>query len=109
MRDLGVVAVVTFDHNIVFQELESLKRTKQFVGYNDEILDLCFAGGDESHLAVATNSSQLRIYDMTSMNCQLLEGHTDIVFGSRDKQQWRHFGHWVKGQYSAHLADEKTE
>ena len=49
------------------------------MGYNDEILDLCFAGADESHLAVATNSSQLRMYDLTSMNCQLLEGHTDIV------------------------------
>ena len=42
-------------------------------------MDLCFAGDDEGHLAVATNSSQLRMYDLTSMNCQLLEGHTDIV------------------------------
>ncbi|KAL9962409.1 hypothetical protein ACROYT_G031510 [Oculina patagonica] len=78
-KNLGMVAFVTFDHNIVFHELKSLKRTKQFVGYNDEILDLCFAGVDESHLAVATNSSQLRMYDLASMNCQLLEGHTDII------------------------------
>ncbi|XP_058940240.2 transducin beta-like protein 3 isoform X1 [Pocillopora verrucosa] len=78
-RNLDQVAVVTFDHNIVFHELESLKRTKQFVGYNDEILDLSFVGDKESHLSVATNSSQLRIYELASMNCQLLEGHTDIV------------------------------
>ena len=28
-ENLGMVAVVTFDHNIVFHELESLKRAKQ--------------------------------------------------------------------------------
>lgn len=78
-KNLGQVAVVTFDHNVVFHELESLKRTKQFVGYNDEILDLSFVGDKESYLSVATNSSQLRIYELASMNCQLLEGHTDIV------------------------------
>jgi len=78
-ENLGMIAFVTFDHNIVFHELESLKRAKQFVGYNDEILDLCFAGSDETRLAVATNSSELRMYDLTTMNCLLLEGHTDIV------------------------------
>lgn len=76
---LGMIAIVTFDHNIILYELSSLKRIKQFVGYNDEVLDLCFAGADENLLAVATNSRQLRIYDLTTMNCQLLEGHTDTV------------------------------
>ena len=28
-ENLGMIAVVTFDHNIVFHELESLKRVKQ--------------------------------------------------------------------------------
>ena len=42
-------------------------------------MDLSFVGADENHLAVATNSSQLRIYDLTTMNCQLLEGHTDTI------------------------------
>lgn len=40
---------------------------------------MSFVGDKESHLSVATNSSQLRIYELASMNCQLLEGHTDIV------------------------------
>lgn len=40
---------------------------------------MSFVGDKESHLSVATNSSQLRIYALASMNCQLLEGHTDIV------------------------------
>ena len=28
-ENLGMIAIVTFDHNIVFHELESLKRVKQ--------------------------------------------------------------------------------
>lgn len=51
----------------------------QFVGYNDEILDVCFAGSDQTHLAVATNSSEWKLYNLDTMNCQLLEGHTDVV------------------------------
>jgi len=78
-KTLGMIAVVTFDHNIILHELTSLKRFKQFVGYNDEILDVCFAGGDQTHLAVATNSSEWKVYNLDTMNCQLLEGHTDIV------------------------------
>lgn len=76
---LKMIAVVTFDHNIILHELASLKRVKQFVGYNDEILDLCFAGNEQTHLAVATNSSQLRMYTLANMNCQLLEGHSDTI------------------------------
>ena len=49
------------------------------MGYNDEILDVCFAGEEETHLAIATNSNQLRMYDLSTMNCQLLQGHTGIV------------------------------
>ena len=49
------------------------------MGYNDEVLDLSFVGHQDSHLAVATNSSQLRVYDVRSRDCQLLDGHTNIV------------------------------
>ena len=60
---------------------------RQFVGYNDDILDLCFAGPDERCLAVATNSSQLRVYNLDTMDCQLLTGHSNIIMAldvSRD-------------------------
>ena len=48
----------------------------QFVGYNDEILDLCFMGENDTHIAVATNSEQLRVFELSSLSCQILPGHT---------------------------------
>lgn len=49
------------------------------VGYSDEILDVAYVGKKDSHLAVATNSADIKLYDLETMNCQLLCGHTDIV------------------------------
>lgn len=46
------------------------------VGNNDEILDVKFLGADESHLAVASNSDQLRVFELSTLNCQILTGHT---------------------------------
>ncbi|XP_072168148.1 transducin beta-like protein 3 [Diadema setosum] len=73
------IVVVTYDHNILFFGMEELKMKKQFVGYNEEILDLKLMGKNESHLAVASNSEQIRVFDLTSGGCQILTGHTDII------------------------------
>lgn len=51
----------------------------QLVGYSDEILDVTYLGNNDSHIALATNSNDIKLYDIASMNCQLLCGHTDIV------------------------------
>ncbi|XP_033631060.1 transducin beta-like protein 3 [Asterias rubens] len=76
---LGVLAVVTYDHNILLFSVKDFELNKQFVGYNDEILDLCFMGENDTHIAVATNSEQLRVFELSSLSCQILPGHTDIV------------------------------
>ncbi|XP_022093609.1 transducin beta-like protein 3 isoform X2 [Acanthaster planci] len=76
---LGVIAVVTYDHNILMFGLKDFDLEKQFVGYNEEILDLCFMGEKDTHLAVASNSEQIRVFDLSSLSCQILPGHTDIV------------------------------
>ena len=74
----------------------SLRR--QFVGFNDEIVDAAFlttpqispplnlknegldrARRSDDRLAVATNSSSIRIYDASGLDARLLEGHNDIV------------------------------
>ncbi|PIK43290.1 putative transducin beta-like protein 3 [Apostichopus japonicus] len=51
----------------------------KMVGNNDEILDVKFLGAGESHLAVASNSDQLRVFELSTLNCQILTGHTDII------------------------------
>ena len=71
---------------------------RQFIGFNDEIVDAAFLttpsfspplnskneGPDAAHrpddrLAVATNSSLIRIYDASGLDARLLEGHNEIV------------------------------
>ena len=54
------------------------KFTLQLIGYNDEILDIALVGNDNSHVAVATNSEQARVFNRHSLNCQLLSGHSGM-------------------------------
>lgn len=49
------------------------------IGYSDEILDIAYLGANDSHIALATNSCDIKLYDIASMNCQLLCGHSDSV------------------------------
>ncbi|XP_076764821.1 transducin beta-like protein 3 [Xylocopa sonorina] len=72
-------AVVTVDHNIIIYTLDTFRTVKQFVGYSDEILDIAFLGLDDSHIAIATNSSDIKLYNVATMSCELLCRHTDIV------------------------------
>lgn len=53
-----------------------LSTLSQFVGYSDEVLDVKFLGKDDSHIVVATNSSQLKVFELLTNNCQILYGHT---------------------------------
>ena len=72
---------------------------RQFIGFNDEIVDAVFLTtlsdspppnpknggpdpvlrGVDDRLAIATNSSLIRIYDAFGLDARLLEGHNDIV------------------------------
>ncbi|XP_064470789.1 transducin beta-like protein 3 [Ornithodoros turicata] len=70
---------VSFDHNITIHSPEGFVTRKQFVGFNDEVLDLRLLGPNESFLAVATNSPQVRLFELATFNCHLLSGHSDLV------------------------------
>ncbi|XP_078038500.1 transducin beta-like protein 3 [Augochlora pura] len=72
-------AAVTVDHNIIVYSLETFECIKQLAGYSDEILDVVFVGENGTHVAVATNSRDIKLYDTLTMNCELLRGHSDIV------------------------------
>ncbi|XP_036408735.1 transducin beta-like protein 3 [Megalops cyprinoides] len=73
------LATVTAEHNILLYQLPSLSVQQQFVGYNDEVLDLKFLGKGDSHIIVATNSPQLKVFELATSSCQILYGHTDTV------------------------------
>ncbi|XP_041851895.1 transducin beta-like protein 3 [Melanotaenia boesemani] len=73
------LATVTAEHNILLYQLPELTTQQQFVGYNDEVLDVKFLGKGDSHVVVATNSSQLKVFELLTSSCQILYGHTDTV------------------------------
>ncbi|XP_030434307.1 transducin beta-like protein 3 isoform X1 [Gopherus evgoodei] len=73
------IATVTAEHNIIFYDAQTLQLRKQFAGYNDEVLDVRFLGPADSHIVVATNSPQLKVFELATSHCQILYGHTDTV------------------------------
>ncbi|ORZ03260.1 WD40-repeat-containing domain protein [Syncephalastrum racemosum] len=82
------LTAVTTDQNILVYSIEQgLKRIKQIVGYNDQIVDLMYLGEEETHIAAAANSENIRIYNIETQDCDLIYGHKDMVMGmarSRD-------------------------
>jgi U3 small nucleolar RNA-associated protein 13 len=58
--------------------LKSLEKEKLFTGYNDEIVDLKYLNGG-SHVVVATNSEDIRIYNIRDNSCEILVGHENTV------------------------------
>ncbi len=95
--DLGEkVLAIDAEHNMSFLNLvvnskdsSLLGPERTIVGHNDEILDLCLIpdqlgdGNKEAlqcnHVAVATNSAQIRLFNLASYSCSLLDGHTETV------------------------------
>jgi U3 small nucleolar RNA-associated protein 13 len=80
-RSAALVSVHA-DQNILFHSLHTLACDRQIVGFNDDIVDaawLCPASEQPSHVALATNSSLVRVYDIGSLNARLLPGHRDMV------------------------------
>lgn len=76
---LQAIAVVTFEYNIILHSLENFAVINQFVGYIDDILSIKFAGPNDDNLVVASNTSQIKIFNLPSFSCRFLKGHNDIV------------------------------
>jgi U3 small nucleolar RNA-associated protein 13 len=82
----STIVSVHADQNILFHYLPSRSLSRQLIGYNDEIVDaafLCSRPAEpstiDSHVALATNSSLIRVYSTSKSDARLLEGHSDIV------------------------------
>lgn len=78
-RAKGLMAVVTYEQNIVFYDSETMEATKRLIGNNDQIFDLALIGSDERLLAICTNSPFIKVMDRDSSHTSLLKGHTDSV------------------------------
>lgn len=48
----------------------------QFAGYSEEVLDVRFLGPNDSHIVVASNSPCLKVFELQTLACQILHGHT---------------------------------
>lgn len=90
---LQKLVLVTTEQNILIYNISDgiegaeLELQKQLVGYNDEILDMCFLGDNDRYLAVATNSKHFKLYDtLQNMDCKLISGHTDTVMSLASSQ-----------------------
>ncbi|KAK4057285.1 U3 small nucleolar RNA-associated protein 13 [Microbotryomycetes sp. JL221] len=103
----GTLTAVHVDLNIIVRSLPSLSISQQVIGFNDEVIDLAYLSQQtgeedqnvvETHLAVATNSDLIRVYDLSRYHVDLLAGHGDValclarstagdvlVSGSKDK------------------------
>lgn len=97
------LTAVYVDFNIITRSLPTLAVSRQIIGYNDEVIDTAFLTSSapstsspdgptpaaESHLAVATNSDLIRVYDLARFHTSLLAGHSDVVLclaSSSDRQ-----------------------
>eukprot|EP00850_Spirogloea_muscicola_P018245 SM000165S02206 [mRNA] locus=s165:102031:106956:- [translate_table: standard] len=64
----------------VDQDGKAFMLSRQLIGFLDEIVDLRFVGAGNEYLAAATNSDQVRVYDLSELSCrQSLVGHSDTV------------------------------
>ena len=76
----GQLVVADAEHNLLFlshtDKTLSLERT--IVGHNDEILDLKIIP-NTNRVVVATNSAQVRLFDLGTFSCDILDGHTATV------------------------------
>ncbi|EKM61674.1 uncharacterized protein PHACADRAFT_84777 [Phanerochaete carnosa HHB-10118-sp] len=90
----ATVVSVHADQNILFHSLTTRSLTRQLIGFNDEIVDAALLspyrlvpqadisitpGFVDTHLALATNSSLIRVYSAKSLDARLLSGHHEIV------------------------------
>eukprot|EP00475_Leptophrys_vorax_P038463 TRINITY_DN6792_c0_g1_i1.p1 TRINITY_DN6792_c0_g1~~TRINITY_DN6792_c0_g1_i1.p1 ORF type:complete len:886 (+),score=244.24 TRINITY_DN6792_c0_g1_i1:285-2660(+) len=78
------LTVVTDDNNLhmltMKKDEESIEfhRLKMLVGFNDQILHVKYFP-DGIHVAVVTNSNQIRVFNTLNSNTYLLVGHKEVV------------------------------
>ncbi|KAI0718943.1 U3 small nucleolar RNA-associated protein [Cerioporus squamosus] len=87
----STIVSVHADQNILFHSLSTQTLSRQLIGFNDEIIDATFLSPNlplqaslpsplsDTHVALATNSSLIRVYSTSSLDARLISGHSEIV------------------------------
>ncbi|KAI0652383.1 U3 small nucleolar RNA-associated protein [Trametes meyenii] len=87
----STIVSVHADQNILFHSLSTQTLSRQLIGFNDEIIDATFLSPNlplqaslpsplsDTHVALATNSSLIRVYSTSSLDARLIAGHSEIV------------------------------
>ncbi|CAO4363722.1 unnamed protein product [Caenorhabditis nigoni] len=70
---------VSAEQNLIVLDFDSLNIIRQIVGFHDEIYSCCLLGKEETHMAVASNTSEIRLYNTKTLDCHLVRGHTESV------------------------------
>ncbi|CAG5129326.1 unnamed protein product [Candidula unifasciata] len=76
--DLNGILLATYDQNIILLS-KDFTMEKQLCGHLDDILSAHFLGEEDSHVAVATNTDLLKVFSRETWECQMLQGHSDII------------------------------
>ena len=85
---MSTVVSLHADQNILFHSLANRSLSRQLIGFNDEIVDAIFLSPNavstqpaskDTRIALATNSSLIRVYTTLGLDARLLSGHTEIV------------------------------
>eukprot|EP00548_Thalassiothrix_antarctica_P013995 CAMPEP_0194166932 /NCGR_PEP_ID=MMETSP0154-20130528/2403_1 /TAXON_ID=1049557 /ORGANISM="Thalassiothrix antarctica, Strain L6-D1" /LENGTH=960 /DNA_ID=CAMNT_0038877747 /DNA_START=19 /DNA_END=2901 /DNA_ORIENTATION=+ len=85
LLDYGQLIVADAEYNLLFLSLSEenkLRSVRTIVGLNDEILDLKIVPNgikEPTHAVVATNSSQVRLFELGTFSCNILDGHSATV------------------------------
>ncbi|KAF5118724.1 hypothetical protein DV495_001001 [Geotrichum candidum] len=78
--DIGLLLTILTDETLLELDLsKDLDIKRRISGNHGEIIDCTYVGEDESYLAIATNSPEVRILKWGSLEHSVLAGHTDIV------------------------------
>ena len=119
-KHLRFVGVTNSNNFKVYAAAEgALRYTHTVIANNDEVVDLCYTT-DTNHLAVATNSYELRLFSIPTFSSNLLYGHRDTILSvkatlngafllttSRDKtvRLWHTASHMCLVTCQGHLQD----
>ncbi|VDO99923.1 unnamed protein product [Heligmosomoides polygyrus] len=71
--------ITSAEENIFLVSFDKLSLRRQIVGFHDEVYSCALVGKEESHLAVASNTKEIRLYDTETWDCQLVEVEYESV------------------------------